>query len=106
MAENRYKAHIKSRLEEEFPGCMVLVLDSGHMQGVPDRLVLYGDRWASLEIKDHIDSPKRPNQPYYVELMNDMSFSAFLYPENEQEVFDELHRVFSDPARYARLLES
>lgn len=105
MAENRYKRHVAQRLEREFPGCMIIKLDAGSQQGIPDRLVLYGNRWAALEVKDSEDAPTQPNQPYFVNRMNEMSFAAFIYPENEEAVFYELHLAFAEPRRYARLSE-
>lgn len=106
MAENRYKRHIAQRLQREFPGCMIVKTDTGDQQGLPDRIVLYGNRWVALEAKDSIDAKIQPNQPYYVELMNEMSFAAFIYPENEEDIFRELHLAFAEPRRYSRLSES
>ena len=78
-----------------FPGCIVTKLDSGDIQGIPDLLVLYKNKWATLENKKSKDAPKRPNQEYYVEKMNDMSFSRFIYPENKDEVLNELKDIFN-----------
>jgi hypothetical protein len=94
MVERNYQPKVIKRLREEFDGCLILKNDSGYMQGVPDVIVLYRDRWAMLEIKDSKDSAFRPNQAYYVSELNRMSFAAFIYPENEDEVFLGLHRVF------------
>lgn len=72
---------------------MVLKNDSGYLQGVPDLLILYEDNWACLEVKQSKSSRHQPNQDYYVEKMNEMSYSAFVYPENERQVLDDLQRA-------------
>jgi hypothetical protein len=66
------------------------------MQGIPDLLVLYKDKWAALECKKTADSRHQPNQDYYVGRMNDLAFSRFIFPENEKEVLDELKHYFND----------
>jgi hypothetical protein len=73
-----------NELEEMFPGCIVLHIDANEIQGMPDLLILYGKRWAALEGKRSESAPYRPNQEYYVDLLNEMSFSAFIYPENKE----------------------
>lgn len=76
-----------------FPGCMVIKLDQ--IQGIPDLLILFGGKWAALECKRSEGAPHRPNQDYYVSLMNMMSFSRFVYPENKDEVLNELTEFFT-----------
>lgn len=88
-----YQAKLIKRIKEILPGAMVLKNDSGYIQGIPDLTVLYKDRWATLEVKRSAKDAHRPNQDYYVESMNDMSFSAFIFPENEREVLDALQRA-------------
>lgn len=95
MLENRFKTKLIKEIKEMFPGCMVLHLDPNEIQGIPDLLVLYQDKWAALEGKKTSSASHRPNQEYYVDLMNDMSFAAFIYPENKDEVLEELYLYFT-----------
>lgn len=94
--ENEYQGQLVKKLKELLPGCMITKLDSGHTQGIPDLLVLYKDHWAALEVKRSAKEREnpRPNQEYFVEKMDKMSFSRFIFPENESEVLDELLKAF------------
>jgi hypothetical protein len=77
-----------------FEGCIVMKNDSSYIQGIPDLIILHKNRWASLEVKKSARASKQPNQEYYVERMNEMSFSRFIYPENKDEVLEELYLYF------------
>lgn len=90
--ESGFQDRLIDKLKDIFPGCMVFKMDQ--LQGIPDLLVLYKDKWASLECKKLAGSKKQPNQEYYVGLMNNMSFSRFISPENKEEVLDELQSAF------------
>lgn len=94
MIESRFKRELKNDLERIFPGCILIDLDPQDIQGIPDLLILYKNHWATLETKRHRAASRRPNQEYYVDLMNRMSFSSFIYPENKEEVLNELQRSF------------
>ena len=91
--ESGFQDRLIAELKEMFPGCMVFKMDQ--IQGIPDLLILYGKRWASLENKKSSTAKRQPNQEYYVDLMNRMSFSRFICPENKEEVLSELQKVFS-----------
>nr|DAO10698.1 MAG TPA: hydrolase [Caudoviricetes sp.] len=94
MLENKFKTGLVRELKERFPGCMVVHLDPNEIQGIPDLLVLYGTTWGALEGKKSATASHRPNQNYYVQQMDEMSFAAFIYPENKEEVLNELARSF------------
>lgn len=94
MLESVYQAKLIKEIKSRFPGCFVLKNDAGYQQGILDLLILYKKRWAMLEVKMSGDAPFQPNQIYYIDLFNDMSFAAAIYPENEQEVLDELQQTF------------
>lgn len=97
MLENKFQAKLIKKIKTLFPGCFVLKNDPTYLQGVPDLLVLYKDKWAALECKKSANARHQPNQDYYVARMDDMSFSAFIYPENEDEIISELkHRFEND----------
>ena len=99
MRENQYQSQLIKRIKERFPDSIVMKNDSSYIQGIPDLTVLYGDKWATLEVKQSENASHRPNQDFYVEKMNNMSFSSFITPENEQEVLDEMEQSF---ARHSR----
>lgn len=90
--ESDYQAYLKKKIKERLPDCIVAKEDCNDIQGIPDLIILLGKKWATLEVKKSLEDRKkpRPNQEYYVNRMNDMSFSRFIYPENEKEVLDEL----------------
>jgi hypothetical protein len=94
MRETRYQRELINRLKQQFPGLVVLKNDPQHFQGIPDLTLLFEDRWAELEVKASEDAPEQPNQGYYIGMMNHMSFAAFVYPENEEEVVHGLQRAF------------
>lgn len=97
MFEREYQAWLIKRLKKKFIGCEVLKNDSGYIQGIPDLTILYQDKWAMLEVKISEDSIVRPNQAYYIEKMNRMSFAAFIYPENQEEVLSALSEFLLGP---------
>lgn len=94
--ESDFQKELKDELQERFPGCIILKNDPTGIQGIPDLTVLYKDKWAALEVKRSRTESHRPNQDYYVGLMNDMSFSSFIFPENKEEVLNEMERSFKD----------
>lgn len=92
--ESRFQAGLIRELENLYPGCIILKNDPNYRQGIPDLLMLWGDRWAAFECKAAMNSSCQPNQLYYVDLMCDMSFAAFICPENKEGVLRDLQRAF------------
>ena len=94
MRENKFQRNLIEDLEYLFPGCVVMKLDANYIQGIPDLLILYKNKWACLECKRSDHERPRPNQEYYISMLDEMSFARFIYPENKQEVLDELQCAF------------
>lgn len=95
MLENEFKTKLAKEIEQRFPGSMVLHLDPNEIQGIPDLLVLRGNQWFALEGKKNATASHRPNQNYYVGLMNKMSFAAFIYPENKEDILYAMEQSFN-----------
>ena len=62
MRENKFQSNLKKELKEMFPGCMITKLDSGDIQGIPDLLILYKDKWATLENKRNAKATHQPDR--------------------------------------------
>lgn len=94
MLEKDFQSKLIDKIKTRFPGCEILKNDSSYRQGIPDLLVLYGRRWAILECKRRAKSVRQPNQEFYVDKFNEMSYSSFITPENQEDVLDEMERAF------------
>ena len=92
--ENRFQADLIDELRDRFPGCFILKNDSSYIQGIPDLLILYGDRWAMLECKRSAHEAHQPNQDWYISTFNTMSYASFIFPENKEQVIYELQQAF------------
>lgn len=95
VRENRYQSDLIKKISTLFPQSMILKNDPNYIQGVPDLLVLFAERWAMLEVKASRKASHRPNQEYYIEKLEHMGFARFVYPENEDEVLRDLNQYFS-----------
>jgi hypothetical protein len=99
MTENQYQAKLIKKLSRMFPGCVILKNDPAQQQGILDLTILFGPAWASLEVKASNDASVQPNQEYFVRQLDEMSFAAFIYPENEAEVLRALQQAFASTGR-------
>lgn len=94
MRESEFQKTIKRKIKDRFPDSIILKNDPNCVQGVPDLLVLWQDKWAALECKRSQKASHRPNQEYYVNKMNEMAFASFIFPENVGEVLDAMEQSF------------
>lgn len=97
--ESKFQTALIKELKYIFKGCIVTKLDARYKQGIPDLLILFGSKWATLECKASATAKRRPNQKLYVDRMNKMSFSRFIFPENKEEVINELRQLFKPGSR-------
>ena len=92
MLESKFQQDLIKELKVLFPDALIFKNES--KQGLPDLTVLYGEHWALLECKKSRTAEHQPNQDYYVNKANEMSFYRFIFPENKQEVLDDLQQAF------------
>ena len=102
MLESSFQRSLVKDIENKFPGSIIIKNDTSHKQGFPDLTILYKNKWAVLECKRSKTAPHQPNQDKYVDILDKMSFSRFVYPENKEEVLDELQQAFK-PRRSTRV---
>lgn len=91
-SEAKFQSELIHELHDILGECYVLKIDA--YQGLPDILVLYKDKWATLECKKHENASIQANQEYHVGHMDEMSFSRFIFPGNKEEVLNELCEAF------------
>jgi hypothetical protein len=94
MLESEFQSGLIQELKQRFHGCIVVKNDANYIQGFPDLLVLYRNRWAALECKRSATATRQPNQVYYIDELDQMSYASFIYPENKEEVLYELQQAF------------
>ena len=104
ILERTFQSRLIRRIKKDLPGCVVLKNDPNYIQGFPDLLILNGDRWAALEVKKDAKAKHQPNQDFYINKLNEMTFARFIYPENERMVRNELYRTLRAP-RDSRISE-
>lgn len=94
MLERDYQTTLIKKLNSMFPGCLVLKNDPGYLQGIPDLVIFHGECYAFLEVKVSERARIQPNQEYYIDKLNRMSFASFISPSTEAEVLDALRQSF------------
>ena len=92
MLESVFKKKLINRILREFPGAIVLKADANYIQGITDNFILFEDKWAAFEAKRNMFAPHQPNQDYYVDSLNEMSYASFVYPENEEQFIHEIQQ--------------
>lgn len=92
MNERKFQSYLIKEIQGMFPGCFVTKVEP-YIQGFPDILIIFENKWAFLEVKASAKAPKRPHQEEYVNKLNEMSFAAIIYPENKEEVLHDLEQA-------------
>ncbi len=93
--ESQFQSSLIFEIKSKLPECFILKNDGSNVpQGFPDLLILYKQKWGALECKRDKNAEKQNNQEYYVDRLNNMSFSRFISPENKEEVLNELYTTF------------
>lgn len=96
MLESRFQANLIKEIKRALPGCIVFKHDGNYIQGFPDIVVYYQDKYAMLECKRSENESHRPNQDYYIKKFNDMSFGSFISPETKHVVLKEMKNYLED----------
>lgn len=91
-AETKFQKDIKDAIKDRFPDSIILKQNNGP-QGIPDLFIINNNKWAALECKDAEDAKHQPNQDYYIDKLNKMSYAAFIFPENKTEVLNEVFKA-------------
>lgn len=94
MTESVYQRQLMNKIEMLFPGCIIIRNDPQQNPGIPDLLVLLGNTWFMLEVKTSEQARQRPNQEYFVQQFDQMSYATFIYPQNEEQVLSDLQSTF------------
>lgn len=96
MVESEFQKRLKRRLRSEFPDCVIMKQDATQIQGIPDLIILYKDKYAVLEVKKSKTASHRPNQDFYISKFGQYVYASFCYPENVEEVITGLKGWFNE----------
>lgn len=93
MLEKDFQHSIIQTIKRTLKDCFVFKMDSSHIQGIPDLLILYKNKWGALEVKKSNTANVQPNQKYYINKLNEWSYASFISPDNKEEVLNELYKA-------------
>lgn len=100
--ESMFQRKFIQELHARYPSCWTEKADPGYRQGTPDLRFYHGRFWAAFEMKRSKKEPHQPNQDEYVARLDQMSFARFVYPENMEEVLEELDFAIKDREGHLR----
>lgn len=95
--ESSFKTGLYNEIRNRFPGTEVVPNDPGYVQGFPDATVYFPNgRYFLLEGKRTSKAARQPNQDYYVNESPLSDNACFVYPENKEEILNELERRYNE----------
>jgi len=96
MLEAEFKVHVKQKIKDRFPNLDLDFIDTNpfYFRSVPDLIILGPNVWAALEFKRSEHASHQPNQDYFVSRLNRKGYASFIFPENMEEVLNDLERLF------------
>ena len=95
--ETKFRSELYKEIREQFPGTEVVPNDPSFRQGFPDATVYFPNgKYVLLEGKRDENSPRQPNQEYYVNESPLRSNAMFVYPQNKKKVMKELERRYNE----------
>lgn len=96
ILEMNFKARFLRELEERLSDLNLVFIDTRPKhRSYPDTIVLGPAYWAALEFKRTKRASHQPNQDYYVKEFRDLGYANFVYPENAEEVLNDLENLFT-----------
>ena len=94
MLESKFEKDFCARVREELGRNRCHTLKLTVSKGIPDRLILFNDRYAMLEFKRDANAKVQPGQPGWVRHLDNIAFARFVYPDNGEQVYKELMEYF------------
>lgn len=91
--EKDFQSKFLAKLRKLGCKCYKQQMNATTRAGTPDVIVLLGPVWIMLEFKKAKNSPKRPGQQKNIDWANEVSFGWFVYPENADEVYEQIKRL-------------
>lgn len=94
MKESNIQSDIIKRLKGM--GCVVIKYEQNAttLKGFPDIMFMKGPFWGALEVKTSKKAHKQPGQQDWIDKLNEMSYAKFIYPENKEEILNEIKEFF------------
>lgn len=90
--ESQFQKNLVKEIKAMAPSGDITVLknEASMIQGIPDLVVFYKDKYAMLEVKKSENASHRPNQDWYIKKFANEAFGYFIYPENKDKVLDAM----------------
>lgn len=97
MLEKIFVKHFRYELQKRMGETHLdYIHPRAYSRSQPDLIILGSKNiWAALEFKESKNAHRQPNQEYYIKRLNEKGFARFVYPENVEEVLDELEELFT-----------